>query len=506
MTLSGKPRGPQAEQVLLTTPSQPGRIHWPTAIKETHSGLIILVGDHAYKLKKPVNLGFLDFSTEQARHAACLREVELNRRLAPDVYAELATLTRPECGSHEPVIVMRRMPDELRLATLVVQDVDIDNELRALARLIASFHAIAERGPAISHEGRAARLWHRWRANLTESEQFCPDTLDGTVHAEIKRLALAYISGRQRLFGARASAGLIVDGHGDLIAEDIFCLPDYPRVLDCLEFDDRLRWVDVIDDVSFLAMDLERLGRPDLAARFLALYEEFSATVLIDSLVHHYIAYRAFVRAKVAAIRAAQGETTAAGQARDYAEQALRHLREGEVRLVLVGGVPGTGKTTVASALAEEYSFALIGTDTVRRELAINVDRYTPASKDAVYREVVARSRTALELGESVVADATWSDLGWRAAAETLARETHSRLVRIECTAPLELAAARAQRRFVAGQDASEADAAVTRAIAASQEPWFDATQVDTSGPIDRALAMCRSLIAPQPIERLGQG
>ena len=480
-------------------PPAGGRADGPTVVRETHSGLVVLVGDRAYKVKKPVDLGFLDFTTEAARWAACTREVELNRRLAPDVYAELATFTRPGGAGHEPVIVMERMPEQLRLSTLAVQGGDVDDHLRALARVMARFHAAARRGPAIDHEGRAARLWHRWRANLDESARFCPRILDPDVHAELHRLALCYVDGRRRLFAARAAAGLVVDGHGDLIAEDIFCLPDHPRVLDCLDFDDRLRWVDVLDDVCFLAMDLEQLGRPDLARRFLALYAQFSATPAIDSLVHHYIAYRAFVRAKVAAIRADQGAPAAAGEARGYADLALDHLRAGEIRLVLVGGVPGTGKTTVASALADEFGYALIGTDSVRGELPGGADRYSPGAKDAVYREVLVRSRRALELGESVVADGTWLDPGWRAAGAALARETRSRLVRVECVAPLALAAARAQRRFTLGRDASEADAGVTRALAATREPWFDATRIDTSGPIDRAVAEARALVAPAP-------
>jgi aminoglycoside phosphotransferase family enzyme/adenylate kinase family enzyme len=475
-------------------------------VRETHSGLVILVGDSAYKVKKPVDLGFLDFTTETARRDACLREVELNRRLAPDVYAEMATFVRPDTGAHEPVIVMRRMPEDLRLSTLVLGAVDVDQDLRALARLIARFHASAQRGPHIAHEGRAARLWHRWRANLDESQRYCPSVLDTGVHAEIRRLALCYIDGRRRLFAARAAAGLVVDGHGDLIAEDIFCLPDYPRVLDCLDFDDRLRRVDVLDDVCFLAMDLEQLGRPDLAARFLAYYAEFSATPAPDSLTHHYIAYRAFVRAKVASIRADQGVAAAAEEARGYADLALRHLRTGEVRLVVVGGLPGTGKTTVASAIADEFGTAVVSTDQLRREIIAEDGRYTSTAKDAVYGALLHRARQALEVGESVVADATWGDPKWRAAAGALARETRSRLVRIECVAPLELAAARAQLRFTIGRDASEADAAVTRALAGGWEPWAEATQIDTSGPIDRALAAARLLVAPPPRTRPRNG
>ena len=140
-------------------------------------------------------------------------------------------------------------------------------------------------------------------------------------------------------------AGRIVDGHRDLLAEDIFCLDDGPRILDCLEFDDRLRWLDGLDDASFLAMDLDRLGRPDLAEQFIDWYAEYTADPAPASLRHHYVAYRALVRAKVCCIRAAQNEPQAMPSAGHLADLPLRHLHAATVSLILVGGLPGTGKT-----------------------------------------------------------------------------------------------------------------------------------------------------------------
>lgn len=464
---------------------------------ETHSGIVILAGEHAYKIKKPVDLTFLDFTAEAARRAACLHEIELNRRLAPDVYGELATFIRPDADVHEPVIVMRRMPEQLRLSTLVAAGANVDDHLRSVARLMAGFHARARRSAQIDQEGSAVRLRGRWAANLRESRRICPSVLDPAVHARIGRLALRYVDGRRALLDSRIAAGLIVDGHGDLIAEDIFCLPDYPRVLDCIEFDDRLRWVDVLDDVSFLAMDLERHGRPDLAERFLAWYGQFSAVPTVTSLAHHYIAYRAFVRAKVSAVRAQQGKPHAADVAVQHAQLALAHLQSGEVRLILVGGGPGTGKSTVAAALAEQQGYALLSSDAIRREIDVGADRYAQAAKDTVYAELLTRARHALECGVSVVADATWGGVAWRRAATAVAHETVSRLVRLECLAPVEVAASRAQRRAAAGHDLSEADATVARALAAERAPWPEATPLDTSGPVARAVAAALLAVGP---------
>ncbi len=276
----------------------------PACVRETHSGVVILLGDRAYKVKKPVDLGFLDFRTQKARHRACRRELELNRRLSPDVYLDVVAMLGTNRRVAEHAVVMRRMPEELRLSAMVERGADVDDHLRSLAHLMADFHSGAKRGPRITREGGAAALRRRWTANLSESTEFRGTILDEAVHTEIGRLALGYVEGREPLLTSRAAAGLIVDGHGDLIAEDIFCLPDHPRVLDCLEFDDRLRFVDVLDDVAFLAMDLERLGRPELGERFLSWYAEFGGIPAPPSLVHHYIAYRSFVRAKAACTRA----------------------------------------------------------------------------------------------------------------------------------------------------------------------------------------------------------
>ena len=159
-------------------------------------------------------------------------------------------------------------------------------------------------------------------------------------------------------------------GHGDLIADDIFGLDDGPRILDCLEFDDRLRWLDGLDDAAFLATDLERLGAPELAEQFLAAYAEYSGDPAPVSLRHHYVAYRAFVRVKVACLRAGQGDPAGGFEARHLAEVGLRHLRAGAVSLVLVGGLPGTGKSALAGAAADQRGVTLLSSDRVRKELA----------------------------------------------------------------------------------------------------------------------------------------
>ncbi len=177
----------------------------------------------------------------------------------------------------------------------------------------------------------------------------------------------------------------MVDGHGDLLAEDIFCLDDGPRVLDCLEFDDRLRYVDGLDDAAFLAMDLEQLGTPEAAAFFLAEYSEYSGDPTPASLRHHYVAYRAFVRAKVSLIQARQGAPGTETAARRLITAALRHLRASAVGLTLVGGLPGSGKSTLSGALADRLGVTLLSSDRLRKELA-GIPAEQPAA--ARYKEL----------------------------------------------------------------------------------------------------------------------
>lgn len=461
----------------------------PVELRETHTALVLLAGDRAYKIKKPVALGFLDFRDERARAAACRRELELNRRLAPDVYLDTFTVMGTQGERYAHGILMRRMPEDRRLSTLVEQGCPVQAELRAVARLVARFHAAAERGPHIVAEGTVVGLWRRWVNNLRETEAFRGAILAEVLHDRISHLALRYVDGRATLLAERAAAGLVVDGHGDLLADDVFCLPDYPRILDCIEFDDRLRYLDVLDDVAFLAMDLEARGRPDLAEYFLRSYLEFSGSPTTRSLEHHYIAYRAFVRAKVLCIQADQGRVVAGREANRYARLALRHLEAGEVTLTLVGGAPGTGKSTLARGLADRLGHALLSSDAVRNEMPDGKGRYTETARAATYAELLARARRALQRGESVVADATWGDPHLRNLAAELAAETESRLVCLECHAPADLAARRAQRRLDRGGSDSEAGADVARQLAAQRPPWPEAIVVDTSASQDNSLS-----------------
>ena len=318
-------------------PATPPGPDTAAAVSETHSAVVFFTGDRAYKLKKPVDLGFLDFSTPAAREAACHRETELNRRFAPDVYLGVAEVRDPAGQACDHLVVMRRLPAGWRLAALVRAGVPVEEPVRQVARILATQHASAPQSPEIGRQGSRDALWQRWKDNFTQIRQLPADLVDASVIDEAEHLADRFLAERDPLFAARAQAGRIVDGHGDLLADDIFCLDDGPRILDCLDFDDRLRWVDGLDDAAFLAMDLERLGAPRLAEQFTGWYAEYSADPAPTSLRHHYTAYRSLVRAKVDFLRALQGDPETAAVARQLLGMTLKHLRAAV-------GDPGDGR------------------------------------------------------------------------------------------------------------------------------------------------------------------
>ena len=338
-------------------------------VHETHTGVVVLAGDKAYKAKKPVTTDFLDFSTVDRRERACAREVLLNSRLAPESYLGVGHWSDPAGGPAEPIVVMRRYPDSRRLATLVKRGAPVEGELADIAEALATFHNRAHHRRAVDAQGKVGAISARWQENLAELAHFAGTAAPSELLEQIESLTTNYITGRTALFEQRIVDERIVDGHGDLLADDIFCMPDGPVLLDCLDFDDQLRYVDCIDDAAFLAMDLEFLGRKDLANYFLDIYSNFAKDNAPASLKHFYIAYRAVVRAKVDCIRFTQKNRDACADASRHLTLALEHLTAGALRLVLIGGAPGTGKTTLAHSLGDRIGAEVISTDDVRREL-----------------------------------------------------------------------------------------------------------------------------------------
>ncbi len=471
--------------------------------------MLFFVGDRVYKLRKPVHFDFLDFRTRTARLLDCRREVDLNRRLAPDVYIGVADI-QLDAEPVDHMVVMRHLPESRKLAVLARGGDDLDEQLRRVARVLALFHARAGRSPAISAEGSPEALAEGWEANFDQTRDFVGVLLDGAVESEIRNLARRWTVVHETLLQERVVGGFVCDGHGDLQAEDVFCLDDGVRILDCVEFDDRLRFGDVIADVAFLAMDLERLGRADGARYLLGRYREASGDPMPESLVHYYCASRAYVRAKVGCLRASQGADDARAQAIAFQALALDHLRRARPRLVLVGGLPGSGKSTLAAGLGAARGWTVLRSDEVRRERGTTAgdgstgpaaDRYRPQATDAVYRELLRRAEEHLAAGRSVVLDASWVDASWRQQAGTVADRAAAALVELCCEATPEEADRRIGRRLAEEVDVSEATPEVRAMMGSRMDPWASAVTVDTTGVTPAAALGVALRACPQWID-----
>jgi aminoglycoside phosphotransferase family enzyme/predicted kinase len=462
-------------------------------VRETHVSILVFLGDRVLKLHKPLRFDFADFSTPSARAEDCRREVELNRRLAPDVYLGVAEVTM-EGKTLEHCVVMRRMPAESSLAQLVSSEPEFvwDPKLRTVADTLVRFHTGADRSDVISNVASIERVTGQFEANVTATARFVGTVLESSAHDKVVRGVRRYLAGRGPLFSARIAAGQICDGHGDLQASDIYCLDDGPRILDCLEFDDELRYGDVAADVAFLAMDLERLGAPSAAERFVWHYEESAGAQLPSSLLHLYVALRAYVRVKVACLRHEQGDPLAAPEAAKLLALAQTHLERARVRLVLVGGLPGSGKSTLASALGAALDAIVLRTDEIRQHLsppearglaapAFRSGRYTRERTQEVYDVMIDDARVQLGLGRSAVLDASWIDSSHRDQARSLADECGADAIELCCTAPADVTEQRITKRLQNGTDPSEATVEVARAMARIEAPWTSSTVIDTA-------------------------
>jgi uncharacterized protein len=469
-------------------------------VRETHGSWVFLAGERAYKLLKPVRTPYFDRTTEERRRVDTEREFELNRRIAPDVYLGVSPVV--EGGRVvDHLLVMRRLPDDRRLS-LLAGGPEGPGAIDAVGRAVAAFHASLPGDPAAAAVSTPEALADLWGpGNLDELRERAgrladPDRLD-----ETERRITTWLAGRRPLLESRAAAGATVDGHGDLLAEDVFCLPDGPRLIDCLAFDDDLRRGDRIADIAFLAMDLRRIAGRQAARALLQAWADELGRRGVDEdapsgFVHVWMAERALVRAKVSALRARQRPddvTAAEAETREHLDRCVQHLRRAEVRLVVVGGSPGTGKTTVAQRVVDDLDAVVLRSDVVRKELLgarpgerlggdLDAGAYATDATGRTYDELLRRAAAELGLGRSVVLDATFADPAHRAAVRRAASAAHARVVELRCVADPRTVARRVAQRSAAGSDASDATPEIAAAVAARFAPWPEAIEIDTTG------------------------
>ncbi len=478
-----------------------------TGVAETHLSWVFLSPDKAFKLLKPVRMPFLDHTDRAARVAAAERELAMNRRLSPDVYLGLADVREGD-ELVDRMIVMRRLPDERRLSALVGQP-DFWDCLRGVARRVAAFHAGQ---PPVDPAPMATRdaVLANWDDNLEVIERHAGSVIDGREHDRVAALAHAYLTGRAPLFDRRIREGFVRDGHGDLIADDIFCLADGPRIIDCLAFADDWRIGDVLLDIAFLVMDVHRLAGVDAARAVMDWYREFSNEHHPPSLAHHYVAYRAHVRAKVACLRHEQGDPASAEQARTYHRLADHHLERARLRLILVGGGPGVGKSTLALGLADHFGLPVLRSDEIRKDhtatprtehafAPFGEGIYDEATTAGTYAELLREAGALLDAGQGVVLDASWAAEAHRCGARELAARCGAELIEIECRLDPATAKERIARRLANPWDPSDATPELVDPAAAARAPWPEAIAVSTAPPVPDVLAAALEAIEGVP-------
>jgi len=448
---------------------------------QTHISYVLLAGDFVYKIKKPVDFGFLDFTTLAKRRYYCRQEVILNRRLCPGAYQGVVRVAwqggrlslEGRGKAVEYAVKMRRLPADRMMDSLLAQGKISPTMVEAVAERLADFHARAATSPAIARYGaRAIRI--AWDENFDQWAVYIGDTIT----AEQDRYLRAYVRSffvRQRpLLERRVQQGRICDCHGDVRSESV-CFVDGICIFDCIEFNRRFRYTDVAGDIGFLAMDLDFRGRPDLADVLVQRYARAAADPELLNVIDFYKCYRACVRGKVESFRLGQAEVSAEEKeqsrsaARRYFRLACQYAAKQPPPLLLITcGLVATGKTVLAQALGEAAGMPVMSSDVVRKELAGLAPRerrfepfgrgiYSPRFTQRAYKALLERARVALAEGRSVIVDATFAQRHYRQRARELAQKMGARFLCLECRAEEAVIRQRLEERLRAGRDASDA-------------------------------------------------
>lgn len=441
----------------------------PVEFKFTHASTVFLKGDTVYKVKRARRYGFFDFTTREARRYFCNEEVRLNRRTAPDVYLGVVPVYRDERGHSlsrpgeivDYAVWMRRLPDACNARERVRAGTLEHDDLDAVARRVADFHRAAE-----PHGDTPETLRINVRENFAGVEPFVGRFVDRALFEETRDAQAAWLDARELRLASRGAR----DGHGDLRLEHVYLMPGGVLLIDCVEFLPRFRIADPALDAAFLAMDLMRLDRADLAEYFLGRFAYESDDYGFFPLIDGYLSYRAWVRAKVACFVAADPHVdadTAARKARE-ADRLFRMARDvmrprPAPTLYGVGGVIGSGKTTFAASLARRTGAVPVSADATRKFLA-GLDHeeegppeiYSPSITARVQDEILRRAGDVLASGRPAVIDTTFGTRRLRTRARALAHLHHAPFVLYECTAPEETIRERLRERRGGVSDARE--------------------------------------------------
>jgi aminoglycoside phosphotransferase family enzyme/predicted kinase len=493
---------PRDFSALLNALSRPGAYPFtlpgdgPISIIQTHASAVLLTPDRVYKLKKPKDFGFFDYSTPALRRHFCGQEVRLNRRLAPQVYLGVAPVLEFSDGqvrfgpTYHPddvlmpgstldggnvvdyAVVMVRLPDEAMLESRVRYDTASPALLAEIARYVAAFHASTQTDERVASFGLLDVIRGNWEENFAQMRPYIGRTLDAPTYNRIRDYICRFLDERASLFASRVRDHRIRDCHGDLRLQHIYILDaehdPTPRlaILDGIEFNERFRYGDVASEIAFLTMELDATGRCDLSRAFVKSYIAETGDETLLELLPFYACYRACVRGKVLSFQLDEPEVPepqqelARLQAASLFAQAASYA-SGPTRptLLLVGGLMGVGKSTLALALQQELGWALFSSDAVRKHLAhldpaqpradaFGQSIYSPAWTAHTYRTLLHEASAALANGRSVLIDASFLRRTGRLATARAAAAHGANAMFVECVCPREVSLERLARRW----------------------------------------------------------
>ncbi|MBU4275664.1 MAG: AAA family ATPase [Proteobacteria bacterium] len=466
---------------------------------QTHISHIFLTGPMAYKLKKPVDLGFLDFRTLEERKRFCLEELRLNRRLAPEIYLQVLAMVRREGGLalapwDEPggevleyLVQMVQMDQERMMDRLLERGEVTPEQVRDLARLLARFYASEPGGPQVSFAGRPSQVRLNVEENFRQTEDYQGICVSPQRWRAVRDYSLGFLREHRELFKQRVAQGRVVDGHGDLHSGNInLPLGGPPIVFDCIEFNQRFRWQDAACDLAFLAMDLDHHGRRDLREVLVSEYITAGGDRDLLRVLDFYMCYRAVVRAKVYGFMHEDpglefGERFRdLERARSYFRQAAGYAGgEPPYFLVCMMGLMGTGKSYLAKLLAQATGWPRLSSDVVRKQRAgmppgqasreaWGQGLYSPTATADTYEALLRRAGSRLEMGDSVIVDASFREQAWRERFVELAAREGATPLLVEVYASPQVVAERLARREAAKNSASDGRRELVAAQAAS--------------------------------------
>ncbi len=430
---------------------------------QTQMSLLFLAGDLVYKVKKPINLGYLDYSTFEDRRYFCEQEVHLNRRLCPDAYLGVVPITRDSQGylhvegegqAVEHAVKMRRLPPERMLDRLLHEGTATSAMMQAIALRLAAFHKNAATSPEVSAFGSAEAIRINTDENFEQTMSNVGTTITQANHVLLRDYTDHFLSTQSTLLARRVEEARIRDCHGDLHAAHV-CMTNGICIYDCIEFNDRFRYGDVISEVAFLAMDLDRLRRRDLSRAFADEYVSAAEDAGALELMSFYKCYRAVVRGKVEGFKLSDpmipddDRRKARWLARTYFQLA-RSYATGHGIMVIMSGLTGSGKSTVAERLGSLLAGTVVSSDVVRKQLAglttathryepFGQGIYTPEWTRRTYDEMLRQAQPVLASGGCVILDASFLRSRERTLAIGTASRIGARAVLVESTAPHEV-------------------------------------------------------------------